>query len=153
MRLLPGLLAGQEGRFELTGDDSLRARPMERVAAPLRQMGVKVETTDGTAPIVVEGGPVEPISYELPVASAQVKSAVLLAGLYAEGETTVVEPLPTRDHTENMLEQAGVTVRRKRGRSRSRRRSGSSSASSRFPATSPPRRRSSSRRRCSPAPS
>ena len=116
MRLLPGLLAGQEGRFELTGDDSLRSRPMERVAAPLRQMGVNIETTGGTAPIVIEGGPVQPISYELPVASAQVKSAVLLAGLYAEGgETTVVEPLPTRDHTENMLERAGADVRRRRG--------------------------------------
>ena len=75
-------------------------------------MGVKIETTAGTAPITIEGGPVQAISYELPVASAQVKSAVLLAGLYAEGETTVVEPLPTRDHTENMLEQAGVTVHR-----------------------------------------
>ena len=116
MRLLPGLLAGQSGRFELTGDDSLRSRPMERVAVPLRQMGVKVETTNGTAPIVIEGGLVNAISYELPVASAQVKSAVLLAGLYAEnGDTTVVEPLPTRDHTENMLEQGGATVRRKRG--------------------------------------
>lgn len=116
MRLLPGLLAGQDGRFELTGDDSLRSRPMERVAEPLRQMGVKIETTEGRAPLVIEGGPVNAISYELPVASAQVKSAVLLAGLYAEGgETTVVEPLPTRDHTENLLEQAGATVRRKRG--------------------------------------
>ena len=116
MRLLPGLLAGQAGRFELTGDDSLRSRPMERIAEPLRQMGVKVETTEGRAPIVIEGGPVKAISYELPVASAQVKSAVLLAGLYAEGgETTVVEPLPTRDHTELMLEQAGATVQRKRG--------------------------------------
>jgi 3-phosphoshikimate 1-carboxyvinyltransferase len=116
MRLLPGLLAGQQGRFELTGDESLRSRPMERIAGPLRQMGVQVGTTDGRAPIVIDGGHVEPISYELPVASAQVKSAVLLAGLYADrGETTVVEPLPTRDHTENMLEQAGVTVRRRRG--------------------------------------
>src|SRR5918995_2038932 len=116
MRLLPGLLAGQSGRFELTGDDSLRSRPMERVAEPLRQMGVNVETADGRAPLVIEGGTVKPISYELPVASAQVKSAVLLAGLYAErGETTVVEPLPTRDHTENMLESAGVSVRRRRG--------------------------------------
>ena len=114
MRLLPGLLAGQSGRFELTGDHSLRSRPMERVAEPLRQMGVKVETTDGRAPIAIEGGPVRATSYELPVASAQVKSAVLLAGLYAEsGETTVVEPLPTRDHTEIMLERAGATVRRK----------------------------------------
>jgi len=114
MRLLPGLLAGQQGRFELTGDDSLRARPMERVAEPLRQMGVKIETTAGRAPVVIEGGPINAISYELPVASAQVKSAVLLAGLYADkGETTVVEPLATRDHTEIMLERAGVNVRRK----------------------------------------
>ena len=116
MRLLPGLLAGQDGRFELTGDDSLRSRPMERVAEPLRQMGVQVETTEGRAPIAIEGGTVKPISYKLPVASAQVKSAVLLAGLYAEaGETTVIEPLPTRDHTENMLEHAGAEVRRRRG--------------------------------------
>ena len=114
MRLLPGLLAGQEGRFELTGDESLRSRPMERIAEPLRQMAVTVETTDGRAPFTVEGGALTPITYELPVASAQVKSAVLLAGLYAEGgETTVEEPLPTRDHTENMLAQAGVRVTRK----------------------------------------
>jgi 3-phosphoshikimate 1-carboxyvinyltransferase len=113
MRLLPGLLAGQEGRFELTGDESLRSRPMERIAEPLRRMGAEVETTDGRAPLTVAGGAVTPITYELPVASAQVKSAVLLAGLYGDGETTVEEPLPTRDHTENMLAQAGVTVRRK----------------------------------------
>ena len=114
MRLLPGLLAGQEGRFELTGDDSLRSRPMERVAEPLRQMGARIETTDGRAPLMVAGGTVTPITYELPVASAQVKSAVLLAGLYADGgETTVEEPLPTRDHTENLLAQAGARVTRK----------------------------------------
>jgi 3-phosphoshikimate 1-carboxyvinyltransferase len=113
LRLLPGILAGQEGRFELTGDDSLRSRPMERVAEPLRRMGATVETTDGHAPLTVAGGALEPIEYELPVASAQVKSAVLLAGLYARGgETTVLEPLPTRDHTENLLAQAGVPVRR-----------------------------------------
>ena len=112
MRLLPGLLAGQEGRFELTGDESLRSRPMERVAEPLRRMGVAVETTDGRAPVTIEGGGVTPIEYELPVASAQVKSAVLLAGLYADGPTTVEEPLPTRDHTENLLAQAGVRVTR-----------------------------------------
>jgi 3-phosphoshikimate 1-carboxyvinyltransferase len=114
MRLLPGLLAGQEGHFELTGDDSLRSRPMERIAEPLRQMGVRIETTDGRAPLEIEGGPVEPVTYELPVASAQVKSAVLLAGLYAEGgETTVEEPLPTRDHTESLLSQAGAKVTRR----------------------------------------
>ena len=114
MRLLPGILAGQEGRFQLTGDESLSSRPMERVAEPLRLMGATVETTDGHAPLVVEGGELTPVSYELPVASAQVKSAVLLAGVYANGgETTVEEPLPTRDHTENLLAQAGVSVRRK----------------------------------------
>src|SRR3990172_8788875 len=104
MRLVAGILAGQPGRFELVGDDSLSSRPMERIAEPLRLMGATVETTDGHAPLTIEGGPLAPIRYELPVASAQVKSAVLLAGLYAEagettGETTVVEPLPTRDHT------------------------------------------------------
>ena len=114
MRLLPGLLAGQEGRFELTGDESLRSRPMERIAEPLRLMGVRIETTDGCAPLAIEGGPVTANAYELPVASAQVKSAVLLAGLYAEaGETTVEEPLPTRDHTEGLLAQAGAKVTRR----------------------------------------
>jgi 3-phosphoshikimate 1-carboxyvinyltransferase len=114
MRLLSGILAGQEGRrFELVGDESLSSRPMERIAEPLRRMGAHVETTDGHAPLVIEGGRLVAISYELPVASAQVKSAILLAGLLAEGETTVVEPLPTRDHTERLLEQAGAWVRRR----------------------------------------
>ena len=113
LRLLCGILVGQSGRFELGGDESLSARPMERVAEPLRRMGASVETTDGHAPVVVEGGPLAPIDYTLPVASAQVKSAVLLAGLYAEGDlTTVVEPIPTRDHTERLLEQAGASIRR-----------------------------------------
>ncbi len=113
MRLLPGILVGQDGRFELTGDESLSSRPMERVAEPLRRMGATIDTTDGHAPLVVEGGELHAIDYELPVASAQVKSAILLAGLYAEGETTVVEPLPTRDHTERLLERAGAPVRRR----------------------------------------
>jgi 3-phosphoshikimate 1-carboxyvinyltransferase len=113
MRLLAGILAGQRGRFELHGDGSLSSRPMERVAEPLRKMGAQVQTTDGTAPLVVEGGPLHAIDYELPMASAQVKSAVLLAGLLADGETTVVEPLPTRDHTERLLERAGASVRRR----------------------------------------
>jgi len=113
MRLLSGILAGHEGRFELVGDESLSARPMERVAEPLRRMGARVETTDGHAPLVVEGGVLRGISYELPVPSAQVKSAVLLAGVLAEGETTVVEPLPTRDHTERLLERAGADIRRR----------------------------------------
>jgi len=113
MRLLAGIVAGQEGRFKLVGDESLSSRPMERVAEPLRRMGARVETFDGHAPVVIEGGPLQAIDYELPMPSAQVKSAVLLAGLLAEGETTVVEPLPTRDHTERLLERAGAQVRRR----------------------------------------
>jgi 3-phosphoshikimate 1-carboxyvinyltransferase len=113
MRLLMGIVAGREGRFELTGDESLSARPMERVAGPLRRMGASIETTDGHAPLTVEGARLQAIDYELPVASAQVKSAILLAGLTAAGETTVVEPVPTRDHTELMLEAGGVHVTRR----------------------------------------
>ena len=111
MRLLAGMLAGQEGRFDLTGDASLRSRPMERIAVPLARMGARVETDAGRPPLVVEGAALQGIEYELPVASAQVKSCVLLAGLYARGETTVVEPLPTRDHTERMLAAAGAPLR------------------------------------------
>ena len=107
MRLLAGILAGQPFESTLTGDASLRARPMERIAAPLRQMGAEVALTDGGAPLRISGtgraGPLRPIEYELPVASAQVKSCVLLAGLFAEGETTVIEPVRARDHTERML--------------------------------------------------
>ena len=113
MRLLMGIVAGREGRFELTGDESLSARPMERVAGPLRRMGARIETTDGHAPLVVGGAALQAIDYELPVASAQVKSAILLAGLTADGETTVVEPVPTRDHTELMLEAGGATITRR----------------------------------------
>jgi 3-phosphoshikimate 1-carboxyvinyltransferase len=113
MRLLAGIVAGQQGSFELVGDGSLSARPMERVAEPLRRMGASISTTDGHAPLRVDGASLHAIDYELPVPSAQVKSAVLLAGLLAEGETTVVEPLPTRDHTERLLERAGATVRRR----------------------------------------
>jgi 3-phosphoshikimate 1-carboxyvinyltransferase len=113
MRLLAGLVAGRHGRFELVGDDSLSQRPMERIAEPLRRMGASVETTEGHAPVVVTGAPLRAIRYELPVASAQVKSAILLAGLRAgDGRTTVVEPVPTRDHTERLLERAGADVRR-----------------------------------------
>jgi 3-phosphoshikimate 1-carboxyvinyltransferase len=115
LRLLTGLLAGRDGRaFELTGDESLRARPMERVAEPLRRMGARVETTAGGAPVRVEGARLRPVDYQLPVASAQVKSAVLHAALYARGRTTVVEPAPTRDHTELLLESAGARVVRRR---------------------------------------
>jgi 3-phosphoshikimate 1-carboxyvinyltransferase len=113
MRLLPGILAGQAGRFELVGDASLSTRPMERIAEPLRAMGAQVETTDGHAPIAVEGGELEAVRWELPVASAQVKSCVLLAGLYAgSGRTVAVEPHASRDHTERLLEAMGARVRR-----------------------------------------
>jgi 3-phosphoshikimate 1-carboxyvinyltransferase len=113
VRLIAGILVGQSGRFELVGDESLSRRPMERIAEPLRRMGASVETTDGHLPLTIEGRPLQAIDYALPVASAQVKSAVLLAGLFAEGKTTVVAPLPTRDHTENMLAAAGASVTRR----------------------------------------
>jgi 3-phosphoshikimate 1-carboxyvinyltransferase len=113
MRLLAGVLAGQDGRFELVGDASLSSRPMERVSVPLRRMGAAVETENGHAPLVIEGASLRAIDYELPVASAQVKSAVLLAGVQAFGRTTVVEPIPTRDHTERLLERAGAEVVRR----------------------------------------
>jgi 3-phosphoshikimate 1-carboxyvinyltransferase len=112
MRLLAGLLAGYPGAFVLTGHDQLLRRPMERVAAPLREMDARVETTDGRPPIFVEGGAIAGIEYAMPVASAQVKSAVLLAGLRASGSTTVVEPAATRDHTERLLAATGVPVAR-----------------------------------------
>jgi 3-phosphoshikimate 1-carboxyvinyltransferase len=114
MRLLTGVLAGQDGEFTLTGDASLSTRPMERVAAPLRRMGADVETTDGHAPLVVRrSGGLHGIEVEPEVASAQVKSAILLAGLNADGATTVVERIATRDHTELMLEAAGASLRRR----------------------------------------
>jgi 3-phosphoshikimate 1-carboxyvinyltransferase len=113
MRLVAGILAGHAGSFELTGDASLSRRPMERIAEPLREMGARVDTIDGHAPLLIEGGDLRGIRYELPVASAQVKSAVLLAGVYARGNTVVIEPVATRDHTELLLEGAGVDVVRK----------------------------------------
>jgi 3-phosphoshikimate 1-carboxyvinyltransferase len=111
-RLVAGVLAFQPGRFELVGDESLSRRPMSRVIEPLGRMGASVESADGRLPLVVTGSRLHGIEYELPVASAQVKSAILLAGLGASGATTVVEPTPTRDHTELMLEAAGARVRR-----------------------------------------
>lgn len=112
MRLLAGILAGQDGEFVLTGDESLSSRPMERIAEPLRLMGAAVTTADGHAPVTVRGGELQPITYELAVASAQVKSCILLAGLYANaGPTVVVEKdAPTRDHTERMLKLMGARV-------------------------------------------
>ncbi len=116
-RLLAGLLAGQEGRrFRLVGDASLSRRPMDRIAEPLRAMGARVETDGGRLPLTVEGARLRGIDYELPVASAQVKSCLLLAGLYAEGETVVRERFPSRDHTERMLRLAGAPIRLGPGR-------------------------------------
>jgi 3-phosphoshikimate 1-carboxyvinyltransferase len=114
MRLLPGWLATQEGRsFTLDGDASIRRRPVDRIAEPLGQMGAEVRATDGRLPpFTITGARLRAIHYELPVASAQVKSCVLLAALGAEGATTVSEPAPSRDHTERMLAAAGVDVRR-----------------------------------------
>jgi len=113
MRLFMGLLAGQAFDSTLIGDRSLMRRPMERVAAPLRLMGAHLDTLDGRPPVRLRGGVgLHGIDYPLPVASAQVKSAVLLAGLYAQGETRVTEPAVTRDHTERMLSGFGVELRR-----------------------------------------
>jgi 3-phosphoshikimate 1-carboxyvinyltransferase len=111
MRLMTGLLAGQSFNSELIGDASLMKRPMERAATPLRQMGARIDTNSGKPPVKITGGAqLKGIRYELPVASAQVKSAVLLGGLYASGETTVIEPAVTRDHSERMLQAFGCKV-------------------------------------------
>lgn len=112
MRLLAGVVAGQSFPARFTGDASLTRRPMRRVAEPLRAMGSFVTLSAGdTAPLTVSGGPLKGLEYAMPVPSAQVKSAVLLAGLNASGETTVIEPVATRDHTERMLAAFGVPVR------------------------------------------
>jgi len=111
VRLLAGVLSAQSFDSILTGDESLRQRPMERVAAPLRQMGASIHTQEDTAPLVIQGGrPLKGIDYTLPVASAQLKSALLLAGLWADGRTIVRSPGPSRDHTERMLETMGVVI-------------------------------------------
>jgi 3-phosphoshikimate 1-carboxyvinyltransferase len=114
LRLLPGWLAAQDGRsFTLDGDESIRRRPVDRIAEPLRQMGAEIEATEGRfPPLVVRGARLRAISYELEVASAQVKSCVLLAALAADGATTVGEPARSRDHTERMLLRAGVSIHR-----------------------------------------
>ena len=112
IRMLAGPLAGRPFRATLVGDASLSRRPLERVAAPLRAMGATLETTDGHAPLTITGGALRGLTHELPVASAQVKTAVLLAGLSAEGRTTVREPVPSRDHTERMLPAFGARVER-----------------------------------------
>lgn len=110
IRLLAGLMAGQRFPVTLDGSEQLRKRPMRRIAEPLRLMGAQIETTDGRAPLHLTPAPLHAIQYEMPVASAQVKSAVLLAGLYAAGETTVYQPGPARDHTERMLAAMGANV-------------------------------------------
>lgn len=110
MRLLAGLLGASPFTSVLTGDASLRSRPMERVARPLRAMGADVRTTEGHAPIHVTGGPLRGVRWEPEVPSAQVKGAILLAGAAAEGMTTVVEAAPTRDHTERLLRELGAPI-------------------------------------------
>jgi 3-phosphoshikimate 1-carboxyvinyltransferase len=118
MRLLSGLLAGQQFNSTLVGDSSLSTRPMRRVTEPLARMGAQIQATAaGTAPLKISGGAsLQGIDYPMPVASAQVKSSLLLAGLYAEGETSVTEPAPTRDHTERMLKGFGYQVDREGSR-------------------------------------
>jgi 3-phosphoshikimate 1-carboxyvinyltransferase len=110
MRLSMGLLAPQQFHSTLVGDESLMSRPMERAAVPLRLMGAHITTQNGRPPVEIQGTPLTGIDYKLPVASAQVKSAVILAGLQASGRTTVTEPAPTRDHTERMLRAFGVDI-------------------------------------------
>ena len=114
IRLLTGILAGQPFRTTITGDASIRRRPMDRVAEPLRRMGARITGRDGgrLAPLTVEGGGLRAVAYATPVASAQVKSAILLAALFADGETAVTEPSLSRDHTERMLNGFGVPVER-----------------------------------------
>lgn len=115
MRMLSGVVAGAPFASTLVGDESLSARPMERVAEPLRAMGADVRTSDGHAPIEIAGGRLHGISYRTPVPSAQLKGAVLLAGCVAEGVTEVVEPAATRDHTERALEALGGPIDRAGG--------------------------------------
>jgi 3-phosphoshikimate 1-carboxyvinyltransferase len=111
LRILAGVLAGHQFTAELIGDESLSARPMRRIIEPLELMGAKIEATDGKAPLKVHGSDsLKPITYKLPVASAQVKSAVLFAGLNAAGQTTVIETSPSRDHTERLFNGFGVPV-------------------------------------------
>jgi 3-phosphoshikimate 1-carboxyvinyltransferase len=112
LRMLTGLLAGQKFDCEITGDASLRRRPMRRVIDPLTQMGARIDARENNfAPLAIHGSPLHPIAYSLPVASAQVKSAVLLAGLFADGETSVEERVRTRDHTELALAEFGAAIR------------------------------------------
>jgi 3-phosphoshikimate 1-carboxyvinyltransferase len=115
LRLLMGIVAGVLGVYSLDGDESLRRRPMERVAEPLRLMGAKVETTAGKPPVRITGGGLKGITYTPPVASAQLKSAVMLAAVQAEGVTMVTEPAVSRDHTERLLAQCQADISRQDG--------------------------------------
>jgi len=113
IRLLSGILAGQNFTTKIAGDESLNKRPMKRILTPLREMGAQISARDDNfAPLEIRGGKLRGMHYEMPMASAQVKSAVLLAGLFAEGETSVTEPARTRDHTELALEEFGVPIER-----------------------------------------
>ena len=115
MRMLAGLLAGQTFTSTLVGDDSLSSRPMKRIIEPLERMGARIDSANDKPPLTIQGtAPLQAIKYELPVASAQVKSCVLFAGLNAEGQTTVIEPAVTRDHTERLFNGCGVPVNSER---------------------------------------
>ena len=116
MRMMSGILAGQPFTSEMIGDASLSRRPMRRVIEPLTKMGAKIESRDGCAPLRISGGELVPLEYKMSVPSAQVKSAVLFAGLYAPGETWVEEPVKTRDHTEVALKAFGVEIAREKNR-------------------------------------
>src|SRR5256885_2311090 len=111
IRLLSGILAGQDFKTTISGDDSLQKRPMKRVIGPLREMGAEIRARDDNfAPLEIRGARLKAIDYKMPMASAQVKSAVLLAGLFADGVTSVTEPAGTRDHTELALEEFGAAI-------------------------------------------
>ncbi len=116
IRMLSGILAGQDFTTQLTGDESIKRRPMKRIIDPLRMMGAKIEARDGNfAPLTITGGNLKAIEYLPPVASAQVKSCILLAGLFADGRTTVIEKTPTRNHTEVMMGECGARIEIGRG--------------------------------------
>lgn len=116
MRMLAGILAGQPFRSRLTGDESLSRRPMKRIIEPLCEMGARINSAPGgKPPLEIEGATLRPIRYQPPVASAQVKTAVLFGGLLAQGKTSVCEPVPTRDHTEIALAEMGAAITRERG--------------------------------------
>ena len=118
MRMLAGLVAAQEGTFRFTGDASLTVRPMERIRGPLEQMGAHIKLTEGHAPMTVHGAQLTGIDFEAPIASAQVKTAVLFAGLQAKGTTSIAERVRTRDHSEHALRAFGATLERLDGRLR-----------------------------------